>query len=105
MQLRADLVKPERRERDDANKLLPDVIKGLHQRPKQLSPIWFYDQRGSQLFDAICEAPEYYLTRTELAIMRKHAAPMAQVIGRHAMLLEYGSGSSMKTRVLLDHVE
>jgi dimethylhistidine N-methyltransferase len=105
MQLRADLVKPERREREDIAKLLPDVIKGLHQRPKQLSPIWFYNERGSQLFDAICETPEYYLTRTELSIMRKHAAAMARVIGPHAMLLEYGSGSSIKTRILLDHVE
>jgi dimethylhistidine N-methyltransferase len=105
MQLRADLVKPERREREESAKLLPDVIKGLHQTPKQLSPIWFYDERGSQLFDAICETPEYYLTRTELSIMRKHAAAMARAMKPHAMLLEYGSGTSLKTRILLDHME
>ena len=95
MQLRAQLIKPDpsQRQREESARLLPDVIKGLHQPVKQLSPIWFYDERGSQLFDAICETPEYYLTRTELSIMDKHASAMAHAIGAHAMLLEYGSGT------------
>ena len=107
MQLRAQLIKPDpsQRQREESARLLPDVIKGLHQPIKQLSPIWFYDERGSQLFDAICETPEYYLTCTELSIMDKHASAMARAIGAHAMLLEYGSGTSLKTRILLDHLE
>ena len=107
MQVHADLVKPSQtsyKESEESAKLLPDVIKGLHQRPKQISPIWFYDERGSQLFDAICKLPEYYLTRTEISIMHKHAAAMAHSIGPQAMVLEYGSGSSLKTRILLDHL-
>src|SRR5262249_32877126 len=63
-----------------------------------------YDAEGSRLFDEICELDEYYLTRTELAIMRSHAPEMAALLGRNCLLLEYGSGSSTKTRLLLDHL-
>ena len=72
---------------------------------RQLSPVWFYDELGSFLFDNICELPEYYLTRTELQIMRAHAAEMAHHIGPDAALIEFGSGTSMKTRLLLDQLE
>lgn len=78
-----------------------DVLRGLHAEQKQLPSKYFYDQRGSQLFDRICELPEYYPTRTEVAIMRAHAAEMAERIGPHAMIIELGSGSSMKTGWLL----
>ena len=81
------------------------VLAGLRKSPKQLSPVWFYDELGSVLFDQICELPEYYVTRTELAIMQEHAAEMGQHIGPHAALIEYGSGTSLKTRLLLDHLE
>jgi dimethylhistidine N-methyltransferase len=64
----------------------------------------FYDERGSRLFDEICDLPEYYPTRTELKIMRDYAAEMAVAIGPRAIIVEYGSGSSVKTRVLLDHL-
>ena len=74
-------------------------------RRRQLSPVWFYDELGSFLFDSICELPEYYLTRTELQIMREHAREMAHHIGPDAALIEFGSGTSMKTRLLLDHLE
>src|SRR5690606_27254291 len=67
----------------------------------QLPSKYFYDQRGSQLFDRICELPEYYPTRTEVAIMREHSAEMGKRIGLHTMLIELGSGSSMKTGWLL----
>jgi len=87
---------------DDA--LLDGVLDDLKKSPKQLSPVWFYDERGSSLFDAICELPEYYITRTELEIMRLHAGEMASHIGRNAAIIELGSGTSLKTRTLLDHV-
>ncbi|MGH8325769.1 MAG: L-histidine N(alpha)-methyltransferase, partial [Steroidobacteraceae bacterium] len=70
--------------------------------PKRLSPAYLYDRRGSQLFEAICELPEYYLTRTETGILARYAAQMAECIGEQALLLEPGSGSSRKTRLLLD---
>jgi dimethylhistidine N-methyltransferase len=78
------------------------VVRGLGQTRKQLPCKFFYDQRGSQLFDQICELPEYYPTRTELGIMTHHAAEMAQAIGPGCRIVEYGSGSSTKTRLLLD---
>jgi dimethylhistidine N-methyltransferase len=81
-----------------------DVLDGLSQRPKQLSPKYFYDRRGSLLFDAICDLDEYYLTRTELAIMRSHAADIAASLPPEGVLLEFGSGSSVKTRLLLDEL-
>jgi dimethylhistidine N-methyltransferase len=81
-----------------------DVVTGLSQRPRSLPCKYFYDERGSQLFDEICELDEYYLTRTELAIMKQYAGEMADQIGRGAMLVEYGSGACTKTRILLDHL-
>ena len=84
---------------------LDEVIDGLEQSPKSLPCKYFYDQRGSQLFDQICDLEEYYLTRTELQIMKDYADEMAQQIGLGVMLVEYGSGSSVKTRLLLDHLE
>jgi dimethylhistidine N-methyltransferase len=79
-----------------------EVLHGLRQRHKSLPCKYFYDEKGSQLFDRICGLPEYYLTRTEQAIMREHLPEMAEAIGPEAMLIEYGSGSSVKTRQLLD---
>jgi dimethylhistidine N-methyltransferase len=84
---------------------LHEVLDGLRADKKRLPCKFFYDQRGSRLFDAICELPEYYLTRTELEIMKKFAPQMATQIGPEVMLVEYGSGSSVKTRLLLDHLE
>lgn len=81
---------------------LSDVLAGLRQSPKRLPCKYFYDQRGSELFDQICQLDEYYLTRRELAIMELHAVEMGRQIGRGVMLVEYGSGSSVKTRYLLD---
>jgi L-histidine Nalpha-methyltransferase len=81
-----------------------DVLRGLAQRPKQIAPLYFYDTRGSQLFDRICELPEYYLTRTETAIMAEHGDAIARCIGPRALLVEFGSGASRKTRLLLDRL-
>src|SRR5207302_1283132 len=66
---------------------------------------YFYDEAGSLLFERITGLEEYYLTRTELAIMERHAAEMAGLLGRRCTLIEYGSGSSTKTRLLLDHAQ
>jgi dimethylhistidine N-methyltransferase len=84
--------------------LAADVLHGLACRPKRLSPTYLYDARGSALFERICEQPEYYLTRTELAIMRAHSAEIARRIGPDALLVELGSGASLKTRLLLDRL-
>lgn len=78
-----------------------DVIAGLTQTPKSLPPKYFYDDRGSQLFEAITELPEYYLTRTERQILEASAGQIAQQVGP-CDLIELGSGSSSKTRLLLD---
>jgi L-histidine Nalpha-methyltransferase len=84
--------------------LSSDVLEGLKKTPKELSPVWFYDELGSFLFDSICDLPEYYITRTELQIMRGHADEMATHIGPNAALIELGSGTSLKTRLLLDRL-
>jgi len=78
-----------------------DVHQGLSLPQKQLAPKYFYDAQGSHLFDAICELPEYYPSRTEIDILRRHGAAMAERLGRDALLVELGSGSSLKIRVLL----
>ena len=83
---------------------LEDVTSGLNRRPKTLPCKYFYDERGSQLFDQICELDEYYLTRTELEIMRRFAPDMVAVLGTGVILIELGSGSSVKTRLLLNHL-
>jgi L-histidine Nalpha-methyltransferase len=82
-----------------------DVLNGLSHSPKDLPCKYFYDERGSHLFDLICELPEYYLTRTELSIMRRHAAEMADELGPECLLVEYGSGSGIKTPLLLEKMD
>ncbi len=78
-----------------------DVLTGLASRPKWLPPKYFYDERGAQLFEDITLLPEYYPTRAELAILRDHAADIAQLVPQNAALIEFGSGSSIKARILL----
>lgn len=78
-----------------------DVIGGLTKNPKSLPPKYFYDDRGSELFEEICQLPEYYPTRTEASILEKYADEIAQLTGC-CELVELGSGSSTKTRLLLD---
>jgi dimethylhistidine N-methyltransferase len=81
-----------------------DVIRGLSRTRKAIPCKYLYDDRGSELFDEICELEEYYLTRTELGILNAHVAEMANVIGEDCELIELGSGSGLKTRLLLDHL-
>ncbi|MFZ5555769.1 MAG: L-histidine N(alpha)-methyltransferase [Pseudomonadota bacterium] len=85
-----------------ADRFLEDAIRGLASTPKTLPPKYFYDAEGSRLFDAICELPEYVLTRTETAMMRDHAAEMAACLGAGCALIEFGSGSSQKSRLLIE---
>ena len=85
----------------ESRHLLDELTAGLKETPKRIPPKYFYDDRGSKLFDRICELPEYYPTRTELAIMSEHVDAMADAIGPQAALFEFGSGTSEKTRRLL----
>ncbi|NES91203.1 MULTISPECIES: L-histidine N(alpha)-methyltransferase [unclassified Okeania] len=78
-----------------------DVIAGLTKSPKNLPPKYFYDDRGSEIFEEICQLPEYYPTRTEASILKEYADEIAQLTGC-CELVELGSGSSTKTRLLLD---
>jgi dimethylhistidine N-methyltransferase len=83
---------------------LNEIMAGLRQTEKMISPKFFYDERGSQLFDDITHLPEYYPTETEFGIMRDNIDELADLVGPQASLIEYGSGSSRKTRVLLEHL-
>jgi dimethylhistidine N-methyltransferase len=85
--------------------LLEDALEGLSAPKKTLPCKYFYDERGSAIFDRICQLDEYYPTRTELSIMQSHGAEMGAALGTGCLLIEYGSGSSLKTRILLDHLE
>jgi dimethylhistidine N-methyltransferase len=79
-----------------------DMLAALGSRPRSISPKYFYDNAGSQLFDAICELPEYYPTRTEIAILAQRAGEIAQLAGPRAEVVEFGAGSLRKIRLLLD---
>jgi L-histidine N-alpha-methyltransferase len=79
-----------------------EVFAGLSARPRALSPRWFYDRRGSELFEAITALPEYYLTRAEYNILSHHATEIARITGIGRAVIELGSGSSVKTSVLLN---
>lgn len=85
--------------------MLADVVAGLSSDPRTLPSKYFYDEVGSRLFDEITELPEYYLTRTETAIMERHVGEMAAAVGSDALLVEFGSGSSVKTKILLDALD
>ncbi|GAA4615714.1 L-histidine N(alpha)-methyltransferase [Saccharopolyspora hordei] len=86
---------------DAARELRADARAGLTERPKWLSPKWFYDATGSELFERITTLPEYYQTRAEQQVLQRHAMDVAETTGA-ATLVELGSGSSEKTRLLLD---
>ena len=83
-------------------RMFDEVIAGLSASPRSLPSKYFYDEAGSRLFDEITRLDEYYLTRAETRIMEAHAGDMARAIGPGALLVEFGSGSSVKTQVLLD---
>ena len=78
-----------------------EILAGLTAVQKRLSPKYLYDERGSELFDEICELPEYHATRTELALLRAHSQELAALVGPRAEVVEIGAGSSVKARLLL----
>ena len=84
---------------------IEQIVEGLRQPEKMISPKYFYDERGSQLFDRITHLPEYYPTETELGIMRDNIDEIAAAVGEEASLIELGSGSGRKTRILLESLE
>jgi dimethylhistidine N-methyltransferase len=85
-------------------RFLEDVLDGLARRPRELPCKYFYDAAGSALFERICELDEYYPTRTELAILEAHAGEMAELLGERCLVIEPGSGSGCKTRLLLERL-
>ncbi len=90
--------------RPPSAELLQVVQRGLCAKPKRLPSWLFYDELGSQLFEEICDQPEYYLTRAEIALMSEHAVSIAQAVGDDVRLVEYGSGNAIKTPILLEHL-
>jgi len=84
---------------------LAEVIAGLSSSPRSLPCKFFYDERGADLFQKICELPEYYITRTETELLRRHGREMAESIGANAELIGFGTGAGVKTRMLLEHLE
>ena len=84
--------------------ILSEVLSGLSKKTKHLPSKLFYDKKGSKLFDRICKLDEYYLTRTEIKIMQDNIEEMGALLGEGTLLIELGSGSSIKIRLLLDHI-
>ena len=84
---------------------LAEILEGLAAPVKRISPKYFYDQRGSELFDEICNLPEYYPTRTEFEIMERRLPEIAALVGPRAAVIEFGAGSNAKARMLLEHLE
>lgn len=82
-----------------------DLLAALSAAPRSIAPKYFYDAQGSALFDRICELPEYYPTRTEVGILQAQAGQIAEAIGPHAEIVEFGAGSLVKIRLLLDAMD
>jgi dimethylhistidine N-methyltransferase len=87
------------------NEFRDDVLQGLSRRPASIPPKYFYDAKGSQLFDAITELPEYYPTRTEIGILTENANEIAQQVGTGSLLVEPGGGSCAKVHILLEGLQ
>lgn len=90
---------------DDTAAFRAAVLAGLRQEQKALEPKWLYDAAGSRLFDRICSLDEYYPTRTEMALLEQSAPAVAEALGPGIALVEFGSGSSIKVRLLLAHLQ
>ena len=90
---------------DAAGRFQRDLLAALQKTPRSISPKYFYDAAGSQLFDRICELPEYYPTRTETALLERFAPQIAKLCGPRAEIVEFGAGSLVKIRLLLGALE
>ena len=88
----------------DQGDITAEVLRGLSAEPKHISPKYFYDARGSALFEQITELAEYYLTRTEMTLFDRHLPAIAEILGAQVCLIEYGSGSSKKIRKVLETI-
>ncbi|MFQ5874177.1 MAG: L-histidine N(alpha)-methyltransferase [Dehalococcoidia bacterium] len=86
------------------DRFLAEVLNSLQKSQKELPSKYFYDEQGSCLFESICDLDEYYIPRTEVAIMEANIEEMVELLGPSVVLIEYGSGNSAKTRILLDHL-
>ena len=84
---------------------LAEVLAGLSSSPRTLPCKFFYDERGADLFQKICDLPEYYITRTETELLRRYAPEIAESIGPNAALIGFGTGAGIKTRLLLEHLQ
>lgn len=84
---------------------LAEVVAGLSSSPRTLPCKFFYDERGADLFQKICELPEYYITRTETELLQRYGREMAESIGANVELIGFGTGAGIKTRMLLEHLE
>jgi dimethylhistidine N-methyltransferase len=84
--------------------IISEILKGMSKNQKQLPSKLFYDEKGSALFDAICKTDEYYLTRTETSLMKNNIPEISSLADKDTLLIELGSGSSLKTRLLLNNV-
>ena len=82
-----------------------NLLAGLAKTPKEIACKYFYDESGSRLFDAICDLPEYYQTRTEMMLLTRHAGEIAALMGPGVEIVEFGAGSLRKVRILLDALE
>lgn len=100
--MNGSLLAQDRIEISDRAEFRDAVLDGLSRTPRAIPAKFLYDARGSELFDAICELPEYYLTRTETGILQSCTPELARLAGPGCALVEFGSGSSVKTRLLLD---
>src|SRR5262245_55252558 len=89
---------------DASDEFAAEVLQGLSRPSKTLPCRFFYDEHGSELFERITRLPEYYPTRTETAILRSHADAIADSIPAGGVLIEFGSGSSLKTEILLERL-
>ncbi len=87
-----------------SSNMIEDIHIGLSKKQKKISPKYFYDEKGSQLFDKITQLPEYYLTRVETQILKKYAKEFCKLLGKDSILFELGSGSSIKIRILLENL-
>jgi L-histidine Nalpha-methyltransferase len=89
---------------EPAEDLRADVLRGLAAPQRKIPPKYFYDEQGARLFERICRLPEYYPTRTEMRILEEHGAAIAAEVGPSARIVEFGSGSGDKTKILLRHL-
>jgi L-histidine Nalpha-methyltransferase len=105
MKTARQIAQRQRDDTDESTAFRAALIAGLSASPKRIPCKFFYDTEGSHLFEKICTLPEYYLTRTELRILRDHAADFARLIGPEAEIVEFGAGAGEKIRVLLDVLE